>query len=66
MGYYEPIKVRIDAPDFIKIIIDIVIRYYGLLDSIITNSGFFFYSKFWSSLSYFFNIKKKLLMAFYL
>ena len=35
--YYKPIKVTINALDLIKVIIDIVIRYYSLFNLIVTN-----------------------------
>ena len=37
MVYYKLIKVINDALSLAKIIIDIVVRHYGLLDSIVTN-----------------------------
>ena len=37
MVHYKLVKVTIGAPRLIKVIINIVIRYYGLLDLIITN-----------------------------
>ena len=39
-------QVSINVPSHAKIIINIIIRHYGLLDSIATNNGFFFISKF--------------------
>ena len=57
MVYYKPVKVIINTPGLAKVIIDIVVRHYGLLDSIVTNQGSLFILKFWSSLCYFFGIK---------
>ena len=37
MVYYKLVKITIDFPGLAKIIIDIVIRHHGLLNSIITN-----------------------------
>ena len=65
MVFYEPVKVTIDAPGLVEVIIDVVVRHHGLLDSIITNRGSLFISKFWSSLYYFLGIKQKLFTAFY-
>ena len=65
MVHYKPIKVIINILAFAEIIIDVVIRYYGLLDSIVTNGELFFTSKFWLLLCYFLGIKRKLLTAFY-
>ena len=66
MVYYKQVKFTINTPDLIKIIINIIIKYYGFLDLIVTNQGLLFTSKFWSSLCYFFGIKQKLSIAFYL
>ena len=65
MVYYEPVKVIIDAPGLAEVIIDMVVRYYGLLDSIVTNQRSFFTLKFWSLLCYFLGIKRKLSTAFH-
>ena len=65
MVYYEPVKITIDAPDFAEVIIDVVIRHHGLPDSIVTDRGSLFTSKFWSSLCYFFGIKQRLSTAFH-
>ena len=46
MIYYKLVKVIINALGLAKIIINIVIKYYGLLDLIIINQGFFFILKF--------------------
>ena len=37
MVHYESVKVTINVPGFAKIIINIVVKYYSLLDLIITN-----------------------------
>ena len=58
MVHYEPVKVTIDAPGLVKVIIDMVVKHYGLLDSIISDQGAIFMSKFWSSLCYFLGIKR--------
>ena len=63
--YYEPVKVTIDALRLAKIIIDVVVRHHGLPDSIISERGAIFTSKFWSSLCYFFGIKRRLSTAFH-
>ena len=65
MVYYKPVKVTIDAPGLAEIIIDVVVRYHGLPDSIVTDRGSLFTSKFWSSLCYFLGIKRRLSTAFY-
>ena len=65
MMYYEPVKVTIDALGLAKVILDVVVWYHGLSDSIVTNRGLFFTAKFWSSLCYFPGIKKRLSTAFH-
>ena len=66
MIYYEPIKVIINTLGLAEVIIDVIVRHYGLPDSIVTDWESFFTSKFWSSLCYFLSIKRKLSTAFYL
>ena len=66
MVHYEPVKVTIDAPGLAEVIIDVVVRHHGLPDSIVTNRGSFFTSKFWLSLCYFLGIKRRLSIVFYL
>ena len=65
MMHYEPVKITINAPGLAKVIIDVVVRYYGLPDSIITDQGFLFMLKFWSFMYYFLGIKKRLSTAFH-
>ena len=65
MMHYEPVKVTIDAPGLVEVIIDVVVWHYGLPDSIVTNRGSLFTSKFWSSLCYFLGVKRRLSTAFY-
>ena len=65
MVHYEPVKVTIDTPGLAEVIIDVVVRHYGLPDSIINDRGAIFMSKFWSSLYYFLGIKRQLSTAFY-
>ena len=66
MVHYELVKVTINAPGFAEIIINIVVKHHGLLDSIVTDWELFFTSKFWSLLYYFLSIKRKLSTVFYL
>ena len=65
MVHYKPVKVTIDAPGLAKIIIDVVVWYHGLPDSIVTNRSSFFTSKFWSSLCFFLGVKRRLSTAFH-
>ncbi len=64
--YYELVKVTINALGLAEVIIKVVLRHHGLPDSIVSDYGSVFTSKFWSSLCYFLGIKLKLLTAFYL
>ncbi len=50
MVHYVLIKVMIDTPSLANVITDVVIYYYGVLESIVTDQGSLFPSKFWSSL----------------
>ena len=65
MVQYEPVKVTIDAPGLAKVILDVVVWHHGLSDSMVTDRGSLFTSKFWSSLCYFLGIKRKLSTAFH-
>ncbi len=60
MVHYEPVKVTIDTPGLAEIILDVVVRHHGLPDSIVSDWGSIFTSKFWSSLCFFFGIKRRL------
>ena len=55
--YYKPVKITINVQSLAKIIIDVVIRYHGLLDLIVTDRGLLFTLKFWLSLCYFLSTK---------
>ncbi len=59
MVHYEPVKVTIDAPSLAEVIIDVVVRHHRVPESIVTDRGLLFTSKFWSSLCYFLGIQKK-------
>ncbi len=65
MVYYKPVKVTIDVPGLAEVIIDVVVHHHGVPESIVTERGLLFTSKFWSSLCYFLGIKKKLATAFH-
>ena len=64
MVHYEPVKVTINASGLAEIIIDVVIWYHSLPDSIISDWKAIFTSKFWSLLYYFFGIKRRLPTTF--
>ena len=65
MVYYEQVKVTIDAPGLVEVILDMVVCHHSLPDSIVTDRGFFFIAKFWLSLCYFLDIKRKLSTKFH-
>ena len=65
MVHYELVKVTIDAPGLAEVIIDVVVWYHGLSDSIVTDRGSIFMFKFWSSLCYFLGIKQWLSTTFH-
>ena len=54
---YKQVKVTIDVPGLAEVIIDMVVQHHGLLDSIISDRGAIFTSKFCFSLCYFLGIK---------
>lgn len=66
MIYYEPVKITINAFSLAKVIIDVVVQYYGLPNSIISDWSSVFTLKFWLLLCHFLGIKQKLSTAFYL
>ena len=66
MVHYKPVKINIDTPRLAEVILDVIVWHYGLLDSIVSDRGLLFTSKFWSSLCYFLGIKRRLSMAFHL
>ena len=63
--HYKSVKVTINTPGLVKVIINIVVRHHGLPNLIITNQESLFTLKFWSSLCYFLGIKQKLFTAFH-
>ena len=63
--YYKLVKVTINTPRLAKIIIDVMLQYYSLYDSIINDCKVILMSKFWSLLCYFLSIKKRLSIMFY-
>ncbi len=66
MVYYVLVKVTINASGLAEVIINMVVHHHGVPESIVTDQGSFFTSKFWSSLCYFLGIKRKLSTIFYL
>ena len=65
MVLYEPVKVTINAPGLAEVILDMLVWYHGLPDSIVSDKDSFFTSKFGSLLCYFLDIKRRLSIAFH-
>ncbi len=65
MVYYKLVKITIGAPGLAEVIIKVVIWHHGLSNSIVSDCGSVFISKFWFSLYYFLGIKQKLLTVFH-
>ena len=65
MVHYEPVKVTIDALGLAKVILDVVVWHHGLFNSVVSDRGSLFISKFWLSLCYFLGIKRILSTAFH-
>ena len=63
--YYEFVQTIITALALVEVILNVVVQYHSLPDSIVSNCGSVFTSKFWSSLCYFLSIRQKLSIAFY-
>lgn len=57
MVHYKPVKTTINADGLARVIINMVVRYHNLLESIINNQDSIFTFKFQLSLCYFFDIK---------
>ena len=62
---YKLVKVNIDAPGLVDVIIDMVVQHHSLLNSIISDKEAIFTSKFWFSLCYFLGIKRQFFIVFY-
>ena len=65
MVHYKPVQTTIDTPGVAEVIIDVIVQHHGLFDSIVSDPGSVFTSKFWSSFCYFSGIKQKLSTAFH-
>ena len=65
MVYYVLVKVTINVPRLTKVIIDVIVRHYRVLESIVTDQSLFFTFKFWFLLCYFLGIKQKLSTVFH-
>ncbi len=65
MSHYIAVNKTLDAEQFAQVLIENLIRYHGLPDSIVTDRGSLFTSQFWSSLAYFLGVKRRLSTAFH-
>ena len=63
--HYELVKIIIDASRPPDILLDMVVQYHGLSNSIVTDRGSIFTSKVLLLLCYFLGIKQKLSTAFH-
>ena len=66
MVYYKLVKITMNAPGLAEVILDVIVQHHGLPDSIVTDKGSLFTSKFWSLLCYFLDIKRRFSTAFHL
>lgn len=62
--YYKPVNIIFNTSKLAKVIIDMIIYYYNLLDLIVIYKGSFFTSKFESLFYYFLNINQKFFFFF--
>ena len=65
MVHYKPLQTTITALALAEVILNVVVQHHGLPDSIVSDRGSVFTSKFWSSLCYFLSIKRRLSTAFH-
>ncbi len=65
MVHYILVKVTINVPGLAEVMIDVIVHHHGVPESIVTDRGSLFTSKFWSLLCYFLGIKRKLSTAFH-
>ena len=65
MVHYKLVKVSINTPKLVKVIIDMVVRHHNSLDFFISEYRAIFTSKFWFSLCYFLDINRQLSTTFY-
>ncbi len=63
--HYVLVKVMIDTPSLVEVIINVVVHHHGVSELIVMDQGPLFTSMFWSLLCYFLGIMRKLSIAFY-
>ena len=64
ISHYIAVNNALDAEQFAQVLIENLVRYHGLLDSIVTDRASLFTSQFLSSLTYFLRIRRRLSIAF--
>lgn len=64
MVYYKLVLTTINVDQLVEILIKTVINYQDLPDLIVINQRSLFTSKFWSLFCYYFNVKRRLSIAF--
>ena len=65
MARYVPTKKTIDAAQLADVFLSKIVKLHGVPESIVTDRGSLFTARFWSSLCYHLNIKRKLSTAFH-
>jgi hypothetical protein len=65
MSHFIPCNKTATAPDFARMFLDYVVRIHGLPDSIVSDRGSIFTSKFWKALSRMMGTKQRLSTAFH-
>ena len=65
MVYYKTVKITINIPRLSQVIIDLVVRHNGLFNSIVTDRGLLFISKFGWFFCYFLGLKWQISTTFY-
>lgn len=65
MVHSEPVLTTLDVEQLAEVLIEAVIKYHGLPDSIVTGLGSLFTSRFLSSLYYYLNFRRRLSIAFH-
>ena len=63
--HYELIKFTNNSSELAEVILDVVVWHHGLSDSIVSDKSSLFTSKFWSSLCYILDIKRRLSTTFH-
>jgi len=65
MAHFPPCKKTTTTSDFIKMFMNYIVRLHGLSDSVVSDCGSIFTSKFWRALSRHLGVKEKLSTAFH-